>query len=49
MAVHLERVSEIAASQQEVWAVLTDLGGWESWNPTCWSPVASSSWAPSSG
>ena len=38
MAVHLERVSEIAASQQEVWAVLTDLGGWKSWNPILLEP-----------
>ena len=49
MAVHLERVSEIAASQQEVWAVLTDLGGWESWNPILLEPRGDSSSAPSCG
>ncbi len=38
MAARLELVSEIAASQEEVWAVLTDLEGWESWNPTLVEP-----------
>jgi hypothetical protein len=38
MAARLELVSEIAASQEEVWAVLSDLDGWGSWNPTLLEP-----------
>jgi hypothetical protein len=38
MAARLELVSEIAASPEEVWAVLTDLDGWASWNPTLLEP-----------
>jgi hypothetical protein len=38
MTARLELVSEIAASPEEVWAVLTDLDGWKSWNPTLLEP-----------
>lgn len=38
MAARLQHVSEIAASPEQVWATLTDLDGWKSWNPTLVEP-----------
>jgi hypothetical protein len=33
MSLHLKTVSEIDASPEEVWAVLSDLDAYEAWNP----------------
>jgi hypothetical protein len=38
MAARLQHVSEIPASPERVWATLTDLGRWTSWNPTLVEP-----------
>jgi hypothetical protein len=38
MAARLRHVSEIPATPEQVWAVLTDLEGWKTWNPTLVEP-----------
>jgi hypothetical protein len=38
MAARLQHVSEVPAPPEQVWATLTDLDGWQSWNPTLVEP-----------
>ena len=38
MAARLQHVSEVPAPPEQVWATLTDLDGWQAWNPTLVEP-----------
>jgi len=38
MAARLQHVSEIAGTPEQVWAALTDLAEWKTWNPTLSQP-----------
>lgn len=38
MGASLQLVSEIAAPRERVWEALTDLGAWDTWNPTLTRP-----------
>ncbi|HSV39045.1 MAG TPA: SRPBCC domain-containing protein [Nocardioidaceae bacterium] len=38
MAARLQHVTEIGATPERVWAALTDLQGWKSWNVTLTEP-----------